>query len=242
MDIRNVCKNYFHGFQDLSNWKNNTAKTNTLIILKLLSYLSGIIPLIFGMTYQISSLSGRVKKKGFSLQQVKQIRDQALQNLKVKKQTKSDNENHKGSVEKINYSKPFEYCLSSAQEGNVQAQMIVADFYNRGNFIEKNVEQSFKYFKMAADSGNPIAQFKVAVMYENGTGVEKNVENSFKYFKMAADNESTNSQFNVAVMYEQGRGVPVNLKEAIHYYQLAAKKGDKEAQERLDKMRAAEHA
>src|SRR5690348_15874231 len=60
MKIADVCKNYFNGCQEISNFKNNDTKVNALAFLKILSYFTVIIPLIFTFVYAAASLYGRV--------------------------------------------------------------------------------------------------------------------------------------------------------------------------------------
>lgn len=59
MDIPKICNQYFSGFQEIRNFKNNSPLKNLEVILKILSYLTVLIPLGFG----IASLLGRVSKK-----------------------------------------------------------------------------------------------------------------------------------------------------------------------------------
>lgn len=58
-----VCRSYFNGFQEISNIRKNNAKTNILAALKILSYLTGLIPLGFGVAYGFYALHGRINKK-----------------------------------------------------------------------------------------------------------------------------------------------------------------------------------
>jgi hypothetical protein len=60
MKLLDVSKDYFSGFQDISNYKENDAKSNLLAAVKILSYFTVIIPLGFSALYGISSLYGRV--------------------------------------------------------------------------------------------------------------------------------------------------------------------------------------
>lgn len=62
MKLSSVCKSYFKGFQEFSNFKRNDNKTNSLAILKILSYFTVIIPLSLALVYGVS-LCGRVSKK-----------------------------------------------------------------------------------------------------------------------------------------------------------------------------------
>lgn len=63
MTVSDVCKSYFNGFQECFNLKNQTTTTNTLAVLKVLSYLVIVIPLGFAAVYGSVSLCNRVSKK-----------------------------------------------------------------------------------------------------------------------------------------------------------------------------------
>lgn len=63
MKVLDVCKNYFNGFQEVSNFRNNDSTTNVLAALKTLSYFTVVIPLGFAIAYGAASLYGRVSKK-----------------------------------------------------------------------------------------------------------------------------------------------------------------------------------
>jgi O-acetyl-ADP-ribose deacetylase (regulator of RNase III) len=63
MEISRFFKNYFSGFQELCNLKDNKTKTNVLAALKILSYFTIVIPLGFYAIYGLDSICGRISKK-----------------------------------------------------------------------------------------------------------------------------------------------------------------------------------
>ena len=60
--VLDACKDYFNGFQELSNFKDNDNTTNVLAGLKILSYFTVVIPMGFAAVYGAASLYGRVSK------------------------------------------------------------------------------------------------------------------------------------------------------------------------------------
>src|ERR1041385_2316238 len=74
-NVSQVCQSYFEGFQDVSTCTENSATKNFLGILKIISYLTLIVPLCFGVVYAISSLIGRVSQSDSSNPQDEQIGD-----------------------------------------------------------------------------------------------------------------------------------------------------------------------
>ncbi len=63
MKTSDVCKNYFNGFHDIYNYKDNDHKTNVLAVLKIFSYFTVVMPLGFAAVYGAACLCGRVSTK-----------------------------------------------------------------------------------------------------------------------------------------------------------------------------------
>jgi hypothetical protein len=62
MKVTKACENYFNLFQDRGTQKEQWAVI-TLMVLKVLSYITVAIPLGFGIAYGMASLAGRISKK-----------------------------------------------------------------------------------------------------------------------------------------------------------------------------------
>lgn len=58
MNVLEICKSYFSGFQDVTLPKNLTA--NVLGVFKIISYFTIVIPLFFAAVYTATPLCGRV--------------------------------------------------------------------------------------------------------------------------------------------------------------------------------------
>jgi hypothetical protein len=63
MNINELSKNYFNGFKDLANYKKNSVQANFSALAKILSYLTGFIPLAVIGARKIASLVDRAQKK-----------------------------------------------------------------------------------------------------------------------------------------------------------------------------------
>ncbi len=66
MKTQDICKSYFNGFRELSDSKHLGCGRNFISVLKVISLFTGIVPLLFGIAYGISSspcLTGRVTKE-----------------------------------------------------------------------------------------------------------------------------------------------------------------------------------
>ena len=62
MQAVNVCKSYFSGFQEVFNYKKD-HKCNALALLKIISYLTILIPLGFAAVYGAASLRNRAGRR-----------------------------------------------------------------------------------------------------------------------------------------------------------------------------------
>lgn len=63
MKVTDACKKYFRGFQEIFNFRKNDKKINGLAVLKILSYVSVVIPVGVATVYGAFALYGRVRKK-----------------------------------------------------------------------------------------------------------------------------------------------------------------------------------
>lgn len=78
------CESYFQGFQEISSYQKNDAKTTAAALVKILSYFTVVIPAVFGMVYGLSLLYGRVTQKDVLTPKERQVNEVALSNLSVK--------------------------------------------------------------------------------------------------------------------------------------------------------------
>src|ERR1700733_2481431 len=84
MKVTDVCKDYFNGFREVSNFKKNNCTTNSFAILKIISYFLVVIPLSFAAIYGVYSLCGRVCKKQSLSSHDKTVNDKAKETLSKK--------------------------------------------------------------------------------------------------------------------------------------------------------------
>lgn len=72
------------------------------------------------------------------------------------------------------YAKALEIAKPLADDGNVQAQTLLARMYAQGNSVLNNYPAAYHWYKKAAERGDPEAQFALAELYAYGYGVERN--------------------------------------------------------------------
>ena len=121
--------------------------------------------------------------------------------------------------------------IDKAENGDVEAMVMVGDCFNRGFHTEKDDVKAHEYYKMAADKGNPGAAFMVSIGYLNGIGIRKNKSEAVKYMKIAADKEVSNAQYLLGALYEANEvGILFQQQKAVYYLEKASKQGHAKAQ------------
>ena len=127
--------------------------------------------------------------------------------------------------------------VTKAEQGDVDAMVMVGDCYNRGLHTEKDDQEAHRYYKMAADKGHVQANLMVAIDLLNGIGTSKDKKAGTKYLQIAADGEAAFGQYLLASMYKIGEiGLFGREQKAMKYFEMAAKQGDAKSQVELADM------
>lgn len=127
--------------------------------------------------------------------------------------------------------------VTKAEQGDVDAMIMVGDCYNRGLHTEKDDQEAHRYYKMAADKGNVQANLMVAIDLLNGIGTSKDKKAGTKYLQIAADGGAAFGQYLLASMYKIGEiGLFGREQKAMKYFEMAAKQGDAKSQVELADM------
>lgn len=125
-----------------------------------------------------------------------------------------------------NYEKAVRYFEKAANNGDMESQKKVGNFYLYGDHVAKDYEKAFHYIEMAAKQGDPVAQYELAGMYYYGNGINKNLNEATKYYQMSADQGYAPAINKLGDLYVDGEGVPENIEKAIEYFRLAASLND----------------
>lgn len=127
--------------------------------------------------------------------------------------------------------------MTKAEQGDVDAMVMVGDCYNRGLHTEKDDQEAHRYYKMAADKGHVQANLMVAIDLLNGIGTSKDKKAGTKYLQIAADGGAAFGQYLLASMYKIGEiGLFGREQKAMKYFEMAAKQGDAKSQVELADM------
>ena len=98
-------------------------------------------------------------------------------------------------------------------------------------------EQCFRGHLQLAEKGYPLAECQVGYFYLEGIGVQKNLEKAFYWTERASQHGDRDAQFNLGWFYENGIVVPKDLKWAERWYVRAASQRQKEALEKIKKIK-----
>ena len=81
----------------------------------------------------------------------------------------------------------FEYLLSAASLGLVDAQFNLGLMYYKGQGVPQDYEEALRWFKEAAEQGDAQAQYCLGLMYHKGQGVSQDYEEALRWYKEAAE-------------------------------------------------------
>ena len=141
-----------------------------------------------------------------------------------------------------------------ADNGNVKAEIYLADMYNYGLGTEKDPQAAMNYYRIAGENGDVYSQFMyVNLMLANRDNPpkeddEKNYDTGMKYynakdyakaaeiFTASAKNGHAPSQYMIGRMYEHGQGVSRNVDTAREWYTESSNNGDSRAKKALKRL------
>jgi hypothetical protein len=133
----------------------------------------------------------------------------------------------------------FEWAEKSAAQGNVNAIMKVAAYYEGGYYVDKDGEKAFKYQLFAAEKGSLGAAYAVGVHYSTGNGIKSDRNESIKWFKVAAYGGLIEAQKTLIYIYAKGDGVPRDYIESLAWTYIVGSNGRDEDKEKIDELEKA---
>ena len=117
------------------------------------------------------------------------------------------------------------FLQESAEAGNVDAMLLLADCYQNGWGTAPDASASFAWFLRAAEKESTQGMVAVANCYLIGQGVEADPEQVFSWNMQAAESGDTFGMVNAASCYEDGFGVTQDSEKAYAWYARAAEAG-----------------
>src|SRR5688572_28285281 len=102
--------------------------------------------------------------------------------------------------------------------------MVIGEYYELGNGIEKDEFKAFEYYKKSAENGCIDAKFYLGYCYINGIGTEINKEKGFELYNHAARNKDNS---NIGLQYENDEHLINDLDKVNYWYHKAAENDNK---------------
>lgn len=90
------------------------------------------------------------------------------------------------SKHQINFRPVLDKYLKSAQAGNTESQVKIAEAYYEARGNDQAMMAAFYWYEKAATSGDAHAQFNLGAMYYNGEGTKRDVIKAVFWFQLAA--------------------------------------------------------
>ena len=120
---------------------------------------------------------------------------------------------------KQDYGEARKWFRLAADQGDLESQYQMGNFYYEGWGVEKDYVEAVRWFRMAAEEGYAPAQRALGDCYLTGYGVDRDDVEGVRLYKAAAEQEDAVAQFVMAYCYAEGKyGVRKNKKEAFNWY------------------------
>jgi len=127
----------------------------------------------------------------------------------------------------------FQWLTKSSNQGFVDAQDVLGDFYRDGIGIPLAPAEAARLYRSASDKGNLDSEAKLGSLYARGFGLEWNGEEAVRHFKNAIQGGSALGLWGLGDLYLSGNGVERNHELGMSYLVQAAEKGCEPAMAQL---------
>ena len=136
----------------------------------------------------------------------------------------ADLELGRGAYERKDYVNAMKELAPLAQQGKVEAQLLLGKMYMLGQGVPKNADLAVKWFHTASEQGNAEAEFFLGSMY---LLPGKDIPEGLKWLRLSAEQGTADAQLLLGMAYLKGRDLPHDLVQADMWLRLAAASGDK---------------
>ena len=128
-------------------------------------------------------------------------------------------------------------CTKEAEAGNVVAQRILGQMYDKGNGVTENPAEAVAWYRKAATS-DAEARYLLSNALERGRGAPRNDAESVVLLREAAAGAYLPAQQKLAYRLENGSGTKKDEAEAAVWYRRAAERGDMTSELKLGEFLA----
>lgn len=130
----------------------------------------------------------------------------------------------------------FKETEQKAENGDVSAQLALANSYLHGNGVTQNFQLAARWFRRSALQGNAQAQSLLGSLYASGQGVKQDLQAALHWYGKAVAQDNVSAQFNLATMFMKGEGVKQDYQRALNLLGKAAEHGLDHAQYNIGLM------
>lgn len=124
------------------------------------------------------------------------------------------------------YREAFRWFLESANDGHIEAQIKIGDYYANGIFIKQDFQKSVLWYTRASTYGNTEALIKLANLYREGLGTDKDLKLAFDlYYRASATSEDVDALYQLAIMAKHGMGTNKDEQSAFVWFKKASDLG-----------------
>lgn len=118
----------------------------------------------------------------------------------------------------------------SAEKGEVEAMLALADLYSRGGGVKPNFGVARIWHEKAARAGNVDAMVLLGKDFTGANGLPPNYPQARIWFEQAASAGNNEAMRALGDLYRSGQGVEVSMVDALMWYRLAVRAGNKDAE------------
>eukprot|EP00012_Vannella_robusta_P003205 CAMPEP_0206189936 /NCGR_PEP_ID=MMETSP0166-20121206/4451_1 /ASSEMBLY_ACC=CAM_ASM_000260 /TAXON_ID=95228 /ORGANISM="Vannella robusta, Strain DIVA3 518/3/11/1/6" /LENGTH=765 /DNA_ID=CAMNT_0053605919 /DNA_START=579 /DNA_END=2872 /DNA_ORIENTATION=+ len=146
------------------------------------------------------------------------------------------------TAKEVQRDQEFREKLDAANDGNVQAQLYLANYYSTGVNTRKDINKAVDWLQKAVNAGSSVAKVVLASTWLNTTehldedSKNKRIKEGINLLNSAAEQEDAVALQKLAVHHLQGSLVPKDIDRAIEMLQKACKVGNSTAEYELGKL------
>jgi TPR repeat protein len=120
-----------------------------------------------------------------------------------------------------------------AENGDVKAQVKLADGYRNGDGVGRDLQQAVLWYRKAAENDDAEAKCKLGICYHLGIGMPADFSEAVVWYKRSAAQDYALAQAKLGLCYATGEGVTKDFAESARWYRKAAIHGNSSAQFQL---------
>jgi len=130
----------------------------------------------------------------------------------------------KDDYDRKDYAKAAKELAPLAQQGNIDAQVLLGKMYMLGEGLPKDTDLALKWFRAASDQGNAEAEFFLGAMC---LLPRRDIPQGLKWLRLSAQQGTADAQLLLGMAYLKGDDLPHDLVQADMWLHLSATQGDR---------------